>query len=215
MSWLVTTLGSSLGRKLLMALTGLFLCSFLVIHLSGNLLLLKDDGGIAFNEYANFMAHNPLIETVSILLYASIALHTVVAILLTIHNRKSRPVGYAVVNNQSTWASRSMMLLGTMLLFFILVHMSDFWWGYKIKAEIPNIYDAVIAKFKHPLWMSFYVLSQLVLGFHLSHGFQSAFQTFGFNHKKYTPFIKFVGLAFSIIIPLGFAFLPLYVFFTK
>src|SRR6478752_2721782 len=190
MSWLVKSLSSSLGKKLLMSLTGLFLCSFLVIHLIGNLQLLKHDQGVAFNVYAQFMSTNPLIHFISYGLYAGILLHTFVAVALTIQNNKARPQGYAASNNQSSWAARSMMILGSLILFFIIVHMKDFWYEYKIEQEpevVANLYKEVVHKFQQPVWMAVYFLAQFVLMFHLSHGFQSAFQTLGLTHKKYTP----------------------------
>ncbi len=226
MSWLSKTFTSSLGKKVVMSLTGLFLCTFLVVHLIGNLQLLKNDGGEAFNLYANLMAHNPLIETVSFGLYFFIIVHTVMAIVLTYQNRKSRPVDYAVTNKKSTWESRSMMLLGTLILFFLIVHMGDFWYKYKISEDwtygyktygnlvIRDIYSLVVHEFKELDHMLIYVVAQFVLAFHLRHGFQSAFQSLGLNHVKYTPAIQFVGNAFSILIPLGFVIQPLYVFFN-
>jgi len=216
MSWLVKSLSSSLGRKLLMSFTGLFLCSFLVIHLIGNLQIIHHDQGVAFNVYAKFMSTNPIIHFVSYGLYAGILLHTFVAVALTIQNNKARPQGYAASNNQSSWASRSMMLLGTLILFFILVHMGDFWWHYKYAqdpAYVTDLYKQVVIRFQNPVWMLIYTISQIVLAFHLSHGFASAFQTLGLNHKKYSPAIKYVGYAFAIIVPALFAYIPLYAYF--
>ena len=225
MSWFVQTFSSSIGKKVTMSLTGLFLCTFLVVHLIGNLALLKCNGEETFNLYANFMAHNPVIHFVSYGLYFFIVLHTIVAVALTIANKKARPVQYATVNNKSSWESRQMMLLGTFILTFIIIHMSDFWYVYKVQegvslpevtygtATVRNIYGKVIHEFKELPHMLFYVFAQIVLMFHLKHGFQSAFQTLGLNHVKYTPAIKAVGLAYSIIVPLGFMIQPLYVYF--
>jgi succinate dehydrogenase / fumarate reductase, cytochrome b subunit len=229
MSWFVQTFSSSIGKKVTMSLTGLFLCTFLVIHLIGNLALLKHDGGQSFNLYANFMAHNPLIETVSWGLYFFILLHSVVAFSLFFANKKARPVQYATVNNKSTWESRQMTLLGTFILVFIIVHMIDFMFKYKFSGDaswtygyktytghegsVRDLYALVTLEFKETLHMVLYVIAQLVLMFHLKHGFQSAFQTLGLNHVKYTPAIKGFGLAFSIIVPLGFMIQPLYVYF--
>ncbi len=221
MSWVAKTLSSSLGKKLLMAGTGLFLCTFLIVHLIGNLQLLKEDNGQSFNIYASFMTHNPLIKVISYGLYFFIILHSAVAIWLTILNKKARPADYAVSNTSSTWASRSMMLLGTMLLIFIGLHMVHFWARYHFDnglslvsygtEPMKNLYEIVDAMYDrgNEGWIGFYVISQLVLGFHLSHGFASAFQTFGLNHRKYTPIIKGAGLTFSIVIALGFAIIPI------
>src|SRR5882757_1332894 len=131
------TFNSSLGKKLIMALTGLFLCTFLIVHLGGNLLLFKDDAGYGFNLYANFLTHFPPIEVIAYLLYLSILVHAVYALVLTIQNRKARPVSYAAVNKSpATWSSKNMGLLGSILLLFIVIHMSDFWFSYKYSNKI-------------------------------------------------------------------------------
>ncbi|WP_162342030.1 succinate dehydrogenase cytochrome b subunit [Cyclobacterium salsum] len=223
MSWVSKTLNSTLGKKLLMALTGLFLILFLVVHLAGNLQLLLPDDGKAFNIYAETMASNPLIRVVGILNFGFIALHAIYSAILTRHNKKSRPVGYAVTNASanSGWSSRNMGILGTLILIFILVHLRGFWYEFKF-GEIPYVtydgvtykdgYTIVAAAFENILYVIFYVVSMGVLAFHLSHGFASAFQTLGINHSKYTPFIKKLGLGFAIIVPALFALIPIIMF---
>lgn len=224
-NWFTRTFGSSIGKKLLMAGTGLFLTTFLVVHLSGNLQLLKDDQGRAFNIYSDFMSNNGFIHFVSYGLYFFILLHTVVAIVLTMENKKTRPVSYSVANNQSSWAKRSMGLLGSIILFFIIFHMKDFWAKYKMgwipyDFEIVNydgkdyrdVYKLVFEEFHEMSHLVVYLVSMIVLAFHLNHGFASAFQTFGINHKKYTPAIQCLGWAFSIIVPGMFAFLTIFVY---
>src|SRR3569833_1466180 len=132
MSEFKETFNSSLGKKLIMALTGLFLCTFLIVHLGGNLLLLKNDDGYAFNMYGNFLTHFPPIEVVAYILYLCILVHTIYAIILTTKNRKARPIGYAVTaSDNATWQSKNMGLLGTVLFLFLVIHMSDFWYRYK------------------------------------------------------------------------------------
>src|SRR5690606_1500470 len=133
-------LSSSLGKKLIMSLTGLFLCTFLIVHLTGNLQLFYDDQGKAFNDYAYFMTHFPPIRIISYLLYASIVIHAIYALILTIHNRKARPVSYAVHrgSENSAWNSRNMGILGTVLLVFIVTHMSHFWWKYH-NDDVPYV----------------------------------------------------------------------------
>lgn len=134
MSWVTQTLSSSIGKKLVMALTGLFLCSFLVVHMSGNLQLFKHDDGLAFNVYAVFMTTNPLVKTISYGLYAFIILHAIEGLYLAYQNRQARGNQRYVVDggkSNSSWFSRSMALLGTILLVFIVVHMSNFWFEYK------------------------------------------------------------------------------------
>lgn len=221
MSWLSESLSSSIGRKLMMALTGLFLIIFLVVHLAGNLQLLIDDGGVKFNAYSHFMATNPLIRIISIILYLAIILHVIWSIMLTVRNRKARPVGYAVKKGSanSVWTSRNMGILGTIVLIFLVIHMKDFWYQAKF-GELPqgpdgneDLYAVVRAAFAQGWYVALYVVCMVGLAFHLSHGFSSAFQTLGINHKKYTPFIKKLGIAFAIIIPAGFALIPVIMYF--
>lgn len=262
MNWVTKMFSSSLGKKFIMALTGLFLCTFLVVHMVGNLQLFKSDFGLAFNTYAVFMTTNPLIKTVSYLLYASILLHAFKGFMLLRKNDKARPVKYAVQNGaaNSHWTSRSMGILGTVLLAFIVSHMSDFWFEYKfghvpyttyatniangevraipmspdyvqhnkieetmVSSPDGNQYKMVIVKdlykevaegFKEWWLVAFYVIAMLAVSFHLYHGFKSAFQSLGINHSKYNGLIQFIGLwIFSILIPAGFAAMPLYFFF--
>ncbi len=220
MSWVTKTLNSTLGRKLLMALTGLFLILFLVVHLAGNLQLLAGDEGDAFNVYAHSMSTNPLIRIVSIFNFAFIILHVVYSILLTRHNKKARPVEYAVTkpSANSAWSSRNMGILGTVILIFILIHLRGFWYRLKFGTpdkvtiggdEYDNAFIIVEETFKNPIYVVFYVISMAFLAFHLSHGFASAFQTIGLNHKKYSPLIQKIGMGFSILVPALFALIPI------
>src|SRR5271154_3860068 len=131
------TFNSSLGKKLIMALTGLFLCTFLIVHVGGNLLLFCNDNGYSFNVYANFLTHFPPIEVIAYLLYLTIIVHALYALILTIKNRKARPVTYAAVNKSpATWSSKNMGLLGSILFLFIVIHMSDFWYRYKYSHSV-------------------------------------------------------------------------------
>jgi succinate dehydrogenase / fumarate reductase cytochrome b subunit len=220
MSWVTKTLNSTLGKKLLMALTGLFLILFLVVHLIGNLQLLLPDNGESFNLYAESMATNPLIRVVSIGNFAFIILHVIYSILLTRHNKKSRPIGYAetAASTNSAWSSRNMGILGTLILIFLLVHLKGFYYEIKF-GEVPmvdyagvlykNVFAIVAAAYSNVLYVLFYVISMGFLGFHLSHGFASAFQTLGLNHVKYSPLIQKVGIGFSILVPALFALIPI------
>ena len=223
MKWIINLFTSSIGQKLVMSLTGIFLITFLPVHLLGNLLLLNDDGGVSFNEYAQFMTTNPLIKTVSYGLYAFIVIHTFQGIALWYQNKNSRQSRYAVkATTNSSWASRNMGPLGMIVLIFIVVHMVQFWLKMKMGtldmveingAQVKDLYAPVYAAFKNLFFVVFYVVCMGFIGMHLSHGFQSAFQTLGLNHKKYTPLIQGLGTAYSILIPLGFAIIPLYFFF--
>ncbi len=224
MSWVTQTFSSSIGKKIIMSLTGLFLISFLAVHVSGNMLLFQNDQGEAFNIYTEFMTHNPFIKTVSYILYASILIHVIYSLILSINNRKSRPVGYAKANPSanSVWASRNMGILGTIILIFLLIHMKSFWYGLKFgnppmvtypeEGEVKNMYIIVEKAFSQWWYVALYVAAMIGLAFHLSHGFVSAFQTLGLQHKKYTPFIKKLGIAFSIIVSLLFASMPIYIY---
>lgn len=224
MSWLTDALKSSLGRKLVMALTGLFLILFLVGHVLGNLLLFLDDGGKAFNEYARFMSTAPAILVLSLITYASIIIHAIYSIIITRQNRKARPVRYAVSSAaaNSVWSSRNMGILGTIVLIFLVIHLRSFWYEmrfgqipivtYEGSGEFKDIYSIVVAAFNQWWYVALYVVAMIGLAFHLSHGFKSAFQTLGLTHKKYTPLIEGVGLWYSIIVPAIFALIPVVMF---
>lgn len=217
MKWLISFLTSSLGKKVVMSLTGLFLCSFLLVHMIGNLKLFADTSGDKFNEYAEFMAHNPLIKTVSYGLYFFILLHAFQGFLIYFTNKAAvgggrRYRGKEVSPTEARIASRNMAALGTLILAFILLHMAQFWLKAKIigLAEGVTLYDEVKIAFSQEWVVIAYLLGLVALALHLLHGFQSAFQTLGINHPKYTPIIKGLGYAFSILVPLGFASMPIY-----
>lgn len=220
MNWFFSALTSGIGRKVIMALTGLFLILFLVIHLAGNLQLLKSDGGESFNLYSQFMAHNALIQFVSKANFFFILLHAFVSYSLYLKNKKARPIGYKVSSGSanSNWSSRSMSLLGTLIFIFILLHLRGFWYEFKFGhvpttvingVEMHDAYKWVVEAYTNPLVSTFYVISMIVLAFHLWHGFSSAFQSLGLNHIKYTGFIKAVGKLYAILIPALFAIIPI------
>ena len=225
MKWLVDLFSSSIGRKVVMALTGLFIILFLTVHLIGNLQLLKDDGGEAFNVYAYFMTHNPLIKMVSYVNYAFFLFHIGWALLLTINNRQARGTeGYAVTSSKSSiWSARNMGILGTIILVFLVIHMKDFW-GQMHFGEMPtktygdnevkDLFTVVGSAFTQWWYVALYCISMVAIAFHLWHGFASAFQTLGLNHMKYNPVISFVGKAFSIVVPALFALIPIVMFFV-
>ena len=224
-------LNSSIAKKYWMAFTGLFLCLFLVGHLLGNLQLLATgpEARTAFNEYALFMTTFPLVKILSYVTYFSILFHTVDGILLAVQNRKARPQKYAYTKpgTNSSWASRNMALLGSLVLFFIVSHMSQFWYRMHFGdmpiqlledgEQLKDLYTVTVLFFQNGteglVWTILYVVSMLVVAFHLSHGFQSAFQSLGARHPKYTPLIQKVGLAFAVLIPLGFAIIPVFLHF--
>lgn len=231
MSWFSHFLHSSIGQKLIMSLTGLFLILFLVVHLAGNFQLLAEDGGEAFNLYTKFMTSNPLIKTVSYGLYFFILLHTWQGISLWLRNRAARGTqGYAVKKTRavgtSAVLSSRMAWLGIIVFVFIVIHMVQFWLQMKMgnttmvtypghDGEYKDLYSMVIAVFKNPAFVIFYVFSMYIIALHLWHGFQSSFQTLGLNHRKYTPAIKLVGKVYSVLVPAGFAIIPIIVYFFR
>ncbi len=224
MKWFTQLFSSTLGYKVIMAFTGLFLILFLAVHLTGNLQLLKDDGGKAFNIYAEFMSTNPFIQTVSKGNFIFIIIHVTWAIILTRRNRSARgPEGYAVTSGKSShWTSRNMGILGTIVLVFIVIHLKDFWYQMHYGAIPMENYDGhetrnlsvLVADWFHKGWyVMLYVICMCGVGFHLWHGFASAFQTLGLNHLKYNSLIAFVGRAFAVVVPALFALIPIVMYF--
>ena len=219
MSWVTKTLSSSLGRKLIMAVTGLSLIIFLIVHSGINSLIFFNDGGETFNAAAEFMGTNWLIRTTEVGLMAGFIIHIVDGLMLWNSNRAKRPVKYAIVNGEanSTWYSRSMGLLGTLLLIFLIIHLRHFWIVSRFTDEITSGRETLFGEmrevFQNPFVVIVYVLGCISLSYHLMHGFQSAFQTMGWNHPKYTPFVKSLGKWFSIIVPFVFAAMPVSMYF--
>lgn len=207
----------SIGKKVLMALSGLFLAGFLVAHLSGNLLLLKNDNGVAFSEYAEFMKHNPLIWFVEVVMFLGFGLHIANGISLTLSNSAARPVKYKVHKGSqtSTFFSRFMSIGGVVLLVFLLLHLWSFFVTKKLGIMDANpersLYDEVVYKFSLPWYTGIYVLAMLALAMHLAHGVQSATQTLGLQvNKSVGNAIKALGYVLAVGIPAAFAAVPLY-----
>jgi succinate dehydrogenase / fumarate reductase cytochrome b subunit len=219
MKWLTDLFSSSLGRKLIMALTGLFLISFLVIHCTINAMIFYNDGGATFSHWGHFMGTNPIIRTLEIGLVIGFLLHIIQGLSLWKANRAARPVKYSVSEApaKSTWYSRSMGLLGTLLLLFLILHTSHFWIPNRANQftqgeELP-LYKMMFEVFSNPLIVLFYVVGCVSLFWHLLHGFASAFQSLGLNHLKYNGIISFVGTAFSILVSFIFALMPVAIYF--
>jgi succinate dehydrogenase / fumarate reductase cytochrome b subunit len=207
---------TSVGRKLLMSLTGLFLCSFLIVHLSGNLLLLRADNGEAFMAYAEFMKHSPIIRIMELVLFAGFFGHIFYGLAITMKNNSARPVGYRVNKpaENSTFFSRFMSYSGVAMLIFLFLHLWQFFFYKYGLRQMPiehNIYTITRDTFREPLYSIVYVVCMILLSFHLVHGFQSAFQTLGLQvNKKTGEVFKQVGFWFGVLIPAGFALIPLY-----
>ncbi len=205
---LCSLLNSSIGKKIQVALAGLLLCGFLVTHLAGNLLLFV--GEATFNRYAETLEHNPLLIPAEIVLGGLFLIHIVLALKLKLENRAARPVAYLDAQSKGgrTAGSSTMAVTGTLVLAFLIVHIKTLKFG----DDPKGLYDLVLRMFGNPLYSGFYVVAMGGLMLHLSHGFQSAFQTFGVNHPRYTPLIKRVGAIFAFVIAGGFAFIPIWAY---
>jgi succinate dehydrogenase / fumarate reductase, cytochrome b subunit len=225
---------SSIGKKFTMGLTGIFLITFLIVHCGINSMIFFNDYGETFNHWGHFMGSNLIVRTMEIGLFVFLLLHIIQGLILWGQNNKARPVKYTVNNasSNSKWYSRSMGLLGTLILLFLVLHLYHFWTPSRLGGiagihsleettlgaeyngqAVHNLYAEMQMVFQGNLWIVIvYVLGVISLCWHLIHGFQSAFQTLGINHKKYTPIIKAVGVAYSVIICLLFAAMPVAIY---
>lgn len=198
----------SVGKKLGMALTGLALYVFLAGHLAGNLLLFKKDGGAQYNAYSEFLLHHPLLVPVEIGLVAVLVLHVWLAISVSLGNRRARPLGYQVerASGGRNWASRTMIYSGLFTFLFLVIHLINFKYGDRGGG---TLYDLVIRSFKTPLYAGGYVLAMILLGFHLWHSFQSAFQTLGI---QLSPRLRSASVLVCLVLAGGFGVIPLWIF---
>ena len=205
-------LNTSVGKKVVMAITGQCFCAFLIVHLAGNLTLFL--GQSHFDKYAKQLENLPMLiypaEAVLILLAL---FHIGAALKLTLGNKSARPVGYAVYNSKARgdWASSKMFLTGVFILAFLILHLVQFKF-----AERPDdsLYNVVFNAFTQPLWVGVYVAFIAILSTHLAHGFQSAFQSLGINHPKYTPLIKKLSYVYAFVMWAGYTTIPLWIFIT-
>lgn len=213
-------------RKTIIAGTGLFLCIFLVVHLSANCILLlpEETARGLYNSYSTTLRESPLIKIVAYALYASILLHVIYALVVTIQNKKAKPQKY-VVNNfkeNSSWTSQNMGLLGTLILIFIVVHLANFWariklgMGEAVRLDVDgnlDVYEVTSSLFHNIYYVLFYSILAVPLAFHLHHGLKSAFKTLGFYHKKGLRVLAQVSLVYALIMGIGFGIIPLIVYF--
>lgn len=216
MSSLLSTFNLSTGRKYLMGLSGLFLCLFLVEHLYTNLLLYVGDGGALFEETSHSMVNNIFIRIIEIVLFAAIIIHVYEALVLTRQNAAARPVKYAVNKSESnsSWYSRNMGLTGSVIFFFLVVHLKTFFVPYRVTHTIggegqESVAYEVTEVFGNVWYSALYLVAAILLAFHLNHGFQSAFQSLGANNKKYAPLLRNFGTGFAVIMGIGFASFPI------
>jgi succinate dehydrogenase / fumarate reductase cytochrome b subunit len=214
-------LSSSIARKVAMALSALFLIFFLIIHLAVNITSLFSED--LFNELAHFMGNNPLVQfALQPVLIVGVIFHFVMGFVLELKNKKATTIKYAKDNGaaNSSWMSRNMIYSGLVILAFLVLHFIDFWFpemNYKYIEVLPvdttRYFSELQHKFVNPIRVGAYVISFVLLGLHLAHGFQSAFQSMGFNNK-YTKTVRALGKIYSIAIPLGFILVAVYHYFN-
>ena len=213
----MTLIASSIGRKLTMALSGLFLVIFLTQHFAINITSVFSPS--LFNEISHFMGNNPLVQFIfQPILILGVLFHFTMGFILELQNWKSRAVKYKSYKGgaNAPWVSRNMILSGTVILSFLALHFYDFWvpeMNYKYVEVLPldseRYFEELIHKFESPVRVGIYLLSFIFLALHLYHGFASSFQTVGVNNK-YSQTIKSITIAFSIVIPIGFVFIALF-----
>jgi len=209
---------SSIVRKFIMALSGLFLIIFLITHLAINSLTLASSKDL-FNEAAHFMATNPIIYAMQYVLALGFIIHIGMGIKLTIQNKRARSQEYVYnkMSKNTDLSSRSMIVSGGLVIVFLALHLRDYFYQMKFVGlpEGTTDYDLVVNLFTNPYYTAVYVIAFIVLGVHLNHGFKSAFQSMGANHKKYNPLIKIVSTAYSIVIALGFSTIAIFHFINQ
>ena len=206
---------SSLGKKYLMGLTGFFLITFLIVHASINAFIFYNDDGATFNSIAHFMLHNYVVRFLEIGLFAAFILHAIQGLLLWKQNRAARKISYSVTKfpKEIKWYARTMGWLGTFILLFLVMHLYQFWGSTKhelyFNGPAVDLYQSMKEIFTNPVWFTLYMIGLASLLFHLLHGFQSAFQTFGINNRRWIGIVRGIGVAYSVIICLLFASMPL------
>lgn len=208
MNWYLFLLGSSVGKKMLMAVTGLCLIGFLAVHLLGNVMAFA--GAEAFNGYAaKLHSLQPYLSVFNIVLASLGMVHIVVGIILFFENLKARPTKYEVYNNPGglTIGSKTMAYTGVLILIFVILHLLKFTF---VDKSVTPIYQQMAVTFANPAWVLMYVVAMVIVAVHISHGFWSMFQTFGINHPRYLPLIIKLGLVVTFVFGIGFGILPIY-----
>jgi succinate dehydrogenase / fumarate reductase, cytochrome b subunit len=212
---------ASITKKVTMGIAGLFLMSFLVVHLGINLLMLKGDNGAAFSKAVLFMSNSLFIKLFEYVLFAAIFIHVAIGIILKLKNLRSRPVRYKVpTKSESSFFSRYMIWTGLIILTFLAIHFMHFYFvklGIVAKppvaADTHDFYPMAVALFLTPAYAWLYIILMAPLGFHLYHAFQSFFQTIGFQHNRYFGLIKGIGAVYAVVITLGFLIIPVFFMF--
>ena len=222
-------LTSTIFRKALASLSGLFLVTFLIGHLLGNLQLFIPgvEGQTQFNKYALFMTTNPVVKLLSIITYSAILLHVFITLYLVIQSKRARPVQYAVSSGKdnSNWSARNMAVLGTVLLFFLIVHLKSFWYKMHVGempyqtlsdgTKIKDLYLITKSAFQNPFYTFFYVFCMGALSLHLKHGVESAIQTVGLKIPSYEKVFKYGAILIAFSIPVVFASIPIYLYISS
>ena len=218
-------MNASIGRKVFMSITGLFLIVFLCVHLTLNLFLTFDETGNLFNLAAHFMATNPLIKIMEPVLALGFIIHIIWSGWITLTNMKARPQSYNSGDKLLSWwaPSKNMFILGGMVLVFLVLHLMHFYVKMKFTGDplleevtvngvqMHNAYELVSDLFiNYPLYDLFYVAGAILVGLHISHGFWSAFQSIGLSNSVWMKRLKFLAYFFAIVIAAGFAYIPLF-----
>jgi succinate dehydrogenase / fumarate reductase cytochrome b subunit len=209
MNWIIAIVGSSVGKKMLMALTGLGMIGFLAGHLLGNMMAFA--GADAFNGYAHKLhSMQPYLSVFNIGLVTMTLVHIAVGITLFFENRWARPAKYRVNQNPGgrTFGSDTMPYTGVLILIFVISHLLKFTFTDK---SVTPIYQQMAATFSNPLWVIFYVAAMVAVALHISHGIWSLFQTFGLNHPRYMPLVMKLGLVVTFVFGIGFGILPIFI----
>jgi succinate dehydrogenase / fumarate reductase, cytochrome b subunit len=217
-----TSTCTSIQKKMLMGICGLVWTGFVFAHMAGNMLILVS--AEMYNKYGHAIVSNkPLLYVAETVLLAALLGHVILGVLLTLENRRAKPQKYAVLasgEKRTTLASRTMAYQGSIILFFIIYHLITFKYGTEYLVtydgvEMRDLHRLIIEVFQQPMYVVGYVFCLLLLGWHLSHGVSSIFQTLGFNHPKYNAKIKWIGCIYAIVVALGFISQPLYVIATS
>jgi succinate dehydrogenase / fumarate reductase cytochrome b subunit len=209
MRWLMQTLGSSIGKKLMMALTGLAFIGFLAVHLIGNLSIYG--GRAAFNAYAEKLhSLGPILTVFELGLLGLALLHIATGLLLFVQNLRARPQRYSMDKRAGgrTYSSITMPYTGLLILAFVVFHLINF--SFVDKTD-TTIFDIVSQAFAQPFYVVTYIFAMIVVAFHVRHGLWSAFQSIGVNHPKYMPAVMILSLVFSLFVGFGFGLLPIYI----
>jgi succinate dehydrogenase / fumarate reductase, cytochrome b subunit len=222
-SALVSYVNTTVGRKFIMALSGLGLAGFVMGHMAGNMLIFA--GAEAYNTYGHTLTHSPIYPVIAVGLLACIVVHAFMGFLLQRQNMEARGgQGYAMpaefAGKGTPVSSKTMIFSGTILFVFIWTHLMNFKWGthYTIThsgVEMRDLHRLIIEKFQNLYYVVGYTVALIALAFHLKHGVNSLFQSLGFNHPRYTPLIKNIGILYAIVVAAGFISQPLYVYFFQ